>query len=478
MSRVSAFERFWPLAEEEEEFKYPERQSLPYIRTSHNGHFSNRNQNSSFPEWSIESAASSASKWEREVTIKRLSGPIRHAPFLPEKRRPPPRDDAEFKPAPLKADDAFNPDEERLIGALRIERKIKIPTAKGSKSRGNYIGSNPSDILTCSYTTNGNQLVTGCADGTVFIFSTVPGSLFGDMLHNFRKVSTLEAPSPLDACTRVRWHPKTNKDDENEVLLASYRRGFLRYWNTSDKYSQEKKNVATIQSEHEAPFQSFSVNPVEGDRVAIASENEILIYDDQTQRLIRKLKGDRGSDKRGDFHPLLSISQVKYHPTEAHVLVSGGLDRVVHIWDERVPRRSVRQIHGPCICGESMDIDENNLLAVGSWRRYDNVEIFDFGSGERIASIDQTPSMDLPILQPYVCRWQGKNGLIVGGSHSNGLKVIDRRDNCVISSMQNVPNPIVCIDQISKRPDCPVAAGAGSTIYFIKINWKQLETKE
>ncbi len=42
-------------------------------------------------------------------------------------------------PLPTRTD-AFNPDEERLIGALRIERKIKIPTAKGSKSRGNYIG--------------------------------------------------------------------------------------------------------------------------------------------------------------------------------------------------------------------------------------------------------------------------------------------------------------------------------------------------
>ena len=31
-------------------------------------------------------------------------------------------------------------DEERLIGALRIERKIRMPTAKGCKSRGTYIG--------------------------------------------------------------------------------------------------------------------------------------------------------------------------------------------------------------------------------------------------------------------------------------------------------------------------------------------------
>lgn len=476
---MSTFDRFWSLKEEEEEFKFPERQSLPYIRTGLGSFFLNQNQNKSFPEWSIENAASSASKFVREVTIKRLSGPSRHAPFLPEKRRPPPRDRTDGIQEASTPKDALNLDEERLIGALRIERKIRMPTAKGSKSRGTYIGSNPSDILTCSYTGNGNQLVTGCADGTVFIFSTVPGSLFGDMLHNFRKVTSFSAaPSPLDACTRVRWHPQTNRDDENEIVIASYRRGFLRYWHTGDRYSQEKRNIATIESDNEAPFQSFSVNPIDMDRIAIASENEILIYDEQTMKLIRKLKGDRRLDPAGDLHPLLTNSQVKYHPSEPNILVSGGLDHKIHIWDERVPKTSVRQIHGPCICGESMDIDENNLLAVGSWRRYDNVEIFDFGSGERIASIDQTPSMDLPIVQPYVCKWQGKNGLIVGGSHSNGLKVIDRRDNCVISSMQNVPNPIVCVDQLSARPECPVAAGAGSTIYFIKINWKQLETKE
>jgi len=474
---MSMLEKFWSFKEAEEEFKLPQRKSLPLIRTDLSEYFTNQNQNS-FPEWTIESAASSASKFVREVTIKRLPGPTRHAPFLPEKRRPPHRDETEVKPVLARTKGVSNLDEERLIGALRIERKIRMPTAKGSESRGTYIGSNPSDILTCSYTGNGNQLVTGCADGTVFIFSTVPGSLFGDMLHNFRKVTSSAAPSPQDACTRVRWHPKTNKDDENEIVLASYRRGFLRYWHTGDRYSHEKRNVATIESENEAPFQSFSVNPLEMDRIAIASENEILIYDEKTQKLIRKLKGDRRADAHGEFHPLLTLNQVKYHPSEPNILVSGGLDHLIHIWDERVPRRSVRQIHGPCVCGESMDIDEKNLLAVGSWRRYDNIEIFDFGSGERISSIDQTPSMDLPIVQPYVCKWQGKNGLIVGGSHSNGLKVIDRRDNCVISSMQNVPNPIVCVDQLSARPECPIAAGAGSTIYFIKINWKQLEAKE
>jgi len=470
---------FWREEDEEKpEFRFPERRSLPLIHTYLSNYHFNENQYKSFPEWTIESAASSASKFVREVSIKRLPGPSRHVPFLPEKRRPPPRDDAQVSPTATQTKEAVSLDEERLIGALRIERKIRMPTAKGGESRGTYIGSNPSDILTCSYSANGNQLVTGCADGTVFVFSTVPGSLFGDMLHNFRKMTSNGRTSPLDACTRVRWHPKTNKDDENEIILALYRRGYLRYWNTSDRYPHEKKNIATIESENEAPFQSFSVNPVDSDRLAIASENEILIYDDQTQKLIRKLKGDRRSDPHGEFHPLLSVCQVKYHPSESHLLFSGGLDHVIHIWDERVPRKSVRQIRGPCIGGESMDIDENDLLAVGSWRRYDNVEIFDFGTGERIASIDQTPSMDLPIVQPYVCKWQGKNGLIVGGSHSNGLKVIDRRDNCVISSMQNVPNPIVCIDQLSARPECPVAAGAGSTIYFIKINWKQLETKE
>ena len=32
------------------------------------------------------------------------------------------------------------------------------------------------------------------------------------------------------------------------------------------------------------------MNPIDSDRLAIASENEILIYDDQTQKLIRKVR--------------------------------------------------------------------------------------------------------------------------------------------------------------------------------------------
>ena len=43
------------------------------------------------------------------------------------------------------------------------------------------------------------------------------------------------------------------------------------------------------------------------------------------------------------------------------VLVSGGWDKTLQIWDLRV-HRSVRSIYGPYVCGDSIDIQGNNIL--------------------------------------------------------------------------------------------------------------------
>ena len=50
------------------------------------------------------------------------------------------------------------------------------------------------------------------------------------------------------------------------------------------------------------------------------------------------------------------VFAVKFHPADPHVLLSAGWDNTVQIWDLRV-EGAVRNIFGPHICGDSMDID-------------------------------------------------------------------------------------------------------------------------
>jgi len=51
---------------------------------------------------------------------------------------------------------------------------------------------------------------------------------------------------------------------------------------------------------------------------------------------------------------------------------------------------SIKKIFGPHICGESLDIDANTMLMVAaSWRKHQNLQVFDFGTGKEVKSIPE-----------------------------------------------------------------------------------------
>ena len=45
--------------------------------------------------------------------------------------------------------------------------------------------------------------------------------------------------------------------------------------------------------------------------------------------------------------------------------VTGGWDNTVQVWDERAGG-AVRQIYGPSVCGDALDVDDGEILT-GSW---------------------------------------------------------------------------------------------------------------
>ena len=69
------------------------------------------------------------------------------------------------------------------------------------------------------------------------------------------------------------------------------------------------------------------------------------------------------------------IFSLKFDNNNENVLYSGGWDETIFIWDIRVPS-AVGFIHGPMICGDSLD-QRNNTLLCGSWREKQNLQIFD-----------------------------------------------------------------------------------------------------
>ena len=73
---------------------------------------------------------------------------------------------------------------------------------------------------------------------------------------------------------------------------------------------------------------------------------------------------------------------VKYNIHNPKIIVSGGWDQTMQVWDTRAGQyyfiysqifkaelgQSVASIFGPYVCGDSIDIDSNGVVLTGSYR--------------------------------------------------------------------------------------------------------------
>jgi WD40 repeat protein len=133
---------------------------------------------------------------------------------------------------------------------------------------------------------------------------------------------------------------------------------------------------------------NYSVN---GNRFCTsASDNNIRIYDGETHqqvfsghdmyfKLISEVNGSIGHTNR--------IFCAKFHPKEPNMLISGGWDDNILIWDSRV-LNPVRSIFGPKVCGDSIDIDDSgSKVLTGSYRNNPGLQEWSWNGGELQKSI-------------------------------------------------------------------------------------------
>ena len=88
----------------------------------------------------------------------------------------------------------------------------------------------------------------------------------------------------------------------------------------------------------------------------------VRVYDEQTRKLITDLEGG-GSGEPGHSNRVFCV---KFCADDPNLVISGGWDNNVKIWDIR--QQSVaRSIYGPYVCGDSIDLHDGFLLT-GSYK--------------------------------------------------------------------------------------------------------------
>eukprot|EP00667_Euglena_gracilis_P010368 EG_transcript_10553 len=158
------------------------------------------------------------------------------------------------------------------------------------------------------------------------------------------------------------------------------------------------------------------------------------------------------------------ISAVAWSRKEAAILASSSWDNSVKVWDVREPRHPVRNIVGPSVTGDGLDMFGGSILT-GSARPHDQIEVWDIGSGQR-EQLLKWPVADDPV-HIYACRFS-KNGkhIVAGGAWSQEVLVFSRETGLELGGLRTMKRSAYCAEF---GPDHGTAAvaGADGNVYLL-----------
>ncbi|KAJ4456028.1 putative F-box and WD-40 domain protein 7 [Paratrimastix pyriformis] len=226
------------------------------------------------------------------------------------------------------------------------------------------LGEIGSEVFCVRFSPDGQYLAVGSGDGTVRIYIVQTGRL----------VHTMTDVSSSFPVSTIRWRPPG--DRVKNVIVTGNAEGVVQHWHAT----QGKSLFRFVEEDNQ--ILALDYRP-DGTRFGtVGKDRKVRIYDDATKTHIQTLFGGDGTVTAGHSNRVFAL---KFHPTNPNCLITGGWDMTLQVWDLRVDH-SVRSIYGPHICGDALDIHEDQILT-GSWRTQDALQLWDFGSGRLLENI-------------------------------------------------------------------------------------------
>ena len=203
-------------------------------------------------------------------------------------------------------------------------------------------------------------------------------------------------------------------------------------------------------------FKNDGKNFVTGGR-----DGEIRYYDEAKISKFQILKEGNAPTHKN------RIYAVKFLQDNPHLILSGGWDKVVLLWDMRTGS-SENYLYGPMICGDALDYS-NGLILTGSWRDEDQLELWDMKMMKKLQIIKWQEFEDNLINDKksfvYACQFQKGKGhrIIAGSTGNNEIRVFDVNKNfeCV-DGLRDFEQGIFSLDWCNNENDNIFAFAGGS----------------
>ncbi|CCI47183.1 unnamed protein product [Albugo candida] len=315
----------------------------------------------------------------------------------------------------------------------------------------------PSQVFCTKFSPDDKYLAAGCGDGAIRVFHARNGAL----------AYTLQNPNPSGMpFTAIRFRPLMNAT-KNVLLAVSTSLfinadGSIQHWHITSG-----KCLHTISNEKN---QLYALDyRLDGTQFAVAGRDyAVHVYDEKTRKEIAVMKGGTGTRTAGHSNRVFSL---KYHPKMEHVIISGGWDDTIQIWDVRIGL-SVRGIYGPHLAGDAVDVNDQNEILTGSWRPENPLELWDFASGKQLCSIPWHQSNSKGeacfVYAAQFSKGTTEQLIAAGGSGSNETKLFYRDNTKLLGTITGQTHGVFTLD-FSSAGDQLAVGGADAAIRIIDI---------
>lgn len=317
--------------------------------------------------------------------------------------------------------------------------------ASGKKIRAKYTcnpGYTPvADCFCVRFSPDDQYLAASFANGAINIYNASTGKQ-EFVLNHVEGKEGLSTPLPT---TQLRWRPHSAQSKTKSVLISVNAEfdGQILHW-----HIKSGKCLHTIT---ESGNQIFCLDYFsDGSQFATAGRDRIVrVYDEVTKQQVQALQGGDLKDTAGHSNRIFSL---KYHPTEPNIILSGGWDNTVQIWDTR-RGHSVRSLWNCYLCGDAVDFSaDGSEILTGSWRTENALQIWDYGSGELAETVEWRTASTQNTCMLFAAQFSkdpGSSMIIAGGSQENECKFFhrpERNKTEAFGALVQLPKPVFSAD--------------------------------
>eukprot|EP00055_Hartaetosiga_balthica_P002380 m.3754 g.3754 ORF g.3754 m.3754 type:complete len:329 (-) comp2121_c0_seq1:1255-2241(-) len=262
------------------------------------------------------------------------------------------------------------------------------------------------------------EFVIGRKDGSVSVHKLDDSTI---TLSNILEVTTSSLSMPVTSC---RYLQPTESNKLGNTILAADGGGNIRMWHTSSG-----QLLHSIYVGEDSPLNCMDVS---GSEVVVGGYDCLLhLYDLLTFTEIRtfgRLCKNKGYDEGAGIvsHSSRIFSSV-FSPSDHNIIVSGGWDKTVIIWDQR-QQRPIDHIYGPEITGDgiSFNDDGTQFFTASNHPSAGGLQCWDFATRKLVWEVE--PEIENHL---YSTKWAGEN-VIACGTKPNEVLIVDTQTGRVI----------------------------------------------